>query len=264
MEVVGTDNESVGHHMFFILTGQIKNKRDVRNRSYPAAMDTVAGLVLWLAPITVLAMLSPVVFLNAATVAANRGPRDRWRFVAGNAAVLAVLGALAMGLLGVAAEQLALRELSSRWVDGILAGLLFVLATVFARGLLRDRKWHALTAQTGNQNAGRVEVSLPRSVGGWGAVGMITNLTTVSLYVAMAQRIGVSALPLVWQVIILAIVTVLVLLPAWVPMILASVLPGRSAVGPAARQRISSWTRGFALVASLSGAIYLSILALAV
>ena len=169
-------------------------------------------------------------------------------------------GALAMGLLGVAAEQLALRELSSRWVDGILAGLLFVLAFTFLRGLLRDRRWHALIAQTGNESVGRVEVSLPRSLGGWGALGMITNLTTVSIYVAMAQRIGVSGLPLAGKVVILAIVTVLVLLPAWVPMVLASVLPGRSAVGPAARQRISSWSRGFALVASLSGAIYLVIL----
>lgn len=226
-------------------------------------MDTVAGLVLWLAPLTVLAMISPVVFLNAAAVAAGRGPGQRWRFVAGNAAVLVVLGALAMGLLGAAAEQLALRELSSRWVDAILAALLFVLATTFARGLLRDRKGWAVAAQPGVEGARQVEVSLPRSLGGWGALGMITNLTTISLYVAMAQRIGVSGLPLAGQVIILAIVTVLVLLPAWVPMVLTSVLPGRFAVGPVARQRISSWTRGFALLASLSGALYLSLLALA-
>lgn len=225
-------------------------------------MDTVAGLVLWLAPLTVLAMISPVVFLNAAAVAAGRGPGQRWRFVAGNAAVLVVLGALAMGLLGAAAEQLALRELSSRWVDGILAALLFVLATAFARGLLRDRARHQLPG-AGDGDAPRAEVSLPRSLGGWGALGMITNLTTISLYVAMAQRIGVSGLPLAGQVIILAIVTVLVLLPAWVPMVLTSVLPGRFAVGPVARQRISSWTRGFALLASLSGALYLSLLALA-
>lgn len=226
-------------------------------------MDTVAGLALWLAPLTVLAMVSPVVFLNAAAVAASRGPGQRWRFVAGNAAVLAVLGALAMGLFGAAAERVALRELSSRWVDAILAALLFVLAAAFARGLYRDRKGRARAARPGTEAARQFEVSLPRSLGGWGALGMISNLPTVSLYVAMAQRIGVSGLPLPGRVVILAIVTVFVLLPAWAPMVLVSVLPGRFVVGPVARQRISSGGRGFALVASLSGAFYLSVLALA-
>ncbi|SDB95709.1 hypothetical protein GA0111570_111110 [Raineyella antarctica] len=221
-------------------------------------MNAFASLVVWLAPLTVLAMISPVVFLNASTVAANRGPSYRWRFLAGNAVVLAVLGALAMGLLGVAAEQAALRELSSRWVDGALGALLGVLAASLLRGLLRDR-----ARRKAHQVAGTTDVhtpaSLPRSLGGWGALGMVTNLTTVSLYVAMAQRIGVAELPLAVRIVVLLVVTTLVLVPAWVPMVLAAALPGRTPMTPATLRRVSSWTRGFAFLASSFGAIYLVI-----
>lgn len=234
------------------------------------------GLLLWLAPLTVLAMISPVVFVNASTVAANRGPRQRWRFVAGNAAVLVVLGAVAMGLLGVAAEEMALRQLSSRWVDGVLGVLLGLLSATLLRGLLVDRAARradhdAQVATTGDsmrpptdlaQLAGGpaslpTAASLPRSMGGWGALGMITNLTTLSLYVAMAQRIGVAALPLAVRIAVLAVVTALVLAPAWAPMLLASVLPGRAAVGPAVVRRISAGSRGLAFLASGIGSVYL-------
>lgn len=246
-------------------------------------MSTFGGLLLWLAPLTVLAMISPVVFVNASTVAAHRGPRYRWRFVAGNAAVLVVLGALAMGLLGVAVEEAALRQLSSRWVDGVLGVLLGLLSATLLRGLLADRRSRRAPAVDGvgpvtavlgphggaaappDDGVGlptdparlTAEASLPRSMGGWGALGMITNLTTISLYVAMAQRIGVADLPLLARISVLAVVTALVLAPAWVPMVLATVLPGRVAVGPGTVRRLSSWARGIAFVASGFGAVYL-------
>lgn len=249
-----------------------------------APVGTFVGLLLWLAPLTVLAMISPVVFVNASTVAANRGPRYRWRFIAGNAAVLVALGALAMGLLGAAVEEAALRQLSSRWVEGVLGLLLGLLSATLLRSLLADRDSPRAEAADDEgrigtpSGAGRpatvlatgdpaaltgdtaplpTVASLPRSMGGWGALGMITNLTTVSLYVAMAQRIGVTVLPWAVRIGVLAVVTALVLVPAWMPMLLASVLPGRVTVGPGVVRRISSWARGIACLASGIGAVYL-------
>lgn len=223
-------------------------------------MNEIASLLLWLAPLTLLAMISPVVFLNASTVAAHRGPRGRWQFVAGNALVLIVLGTLSMGLLGVAAEQLAMRELSSRWVDWAMGGLLLLLAISLWRGILKDRARH----RAGEVTTVQQQPSLPRSLGGWGALGMVTNLTTVALYVAMAQRIGVSAVSLALRIIVLLVVTVLVLLPAWAPMVLASLLPERATLSAATLRRLLSWTRGFSLIATLVGAVYLMVHAMLV
>lgn len=242
-------------------------------------MTEFGGLVVWLVPLTLLAMISPVVFLNATTVATNAGAGYRWRFVGGNAFVLLALGTLAMGLFGAAAQQATVRELSSRWVDALLAGLLLVLAVTMIRGLRHDRA-RARAADAPDDvpsatrptaagppaaaaaGAGAGPASLPRSPAGWGAIGMAANLPTIALYVAMATRIGVTDLPLPVRIGVLAIVTAMVLVPVWAPIVLATVAPGHAALGPQAVQRVSSWSRVFAAVASLAGAIYLAVRAL--
>ncbi len=242
-------------------------------------MTEFGALMVWLAPLTLLAMISPVVFLNATTVATNAGAGYRWRFVGGNAFVLLALGTLAMGLFGAAAQQATVRELSSRWVDALLAGLLLVLAVTMIHGLLSDRARDRTATGTPDASgdpsaasptagpraaaaAGAGPASLPRSPAGWGAIGMAANLPTIALYVAMATRIGVTDLPLPVRIGVLAIVTALVLVPVWAPIVLATVAPGHAALGPQAVQRVSSWSRVFAAVASLAGAIYLAVRAL--
>lgn len=215
-------------------------------------MTSIGGLLLWLLPLTLLAMISPVMFLNASTVAANRGPADRWRFVAGNGVVLVVLGVLAMGLLGAALEQ-ATEELFSRRVEIVLGVLMMFVSGALLRGLLTDRA---------RQKAGEpapvvAEPNLPRSLVGWGAVSMITNLTTVPLYLAMAQRIGASTLPLVVRIVLLAVVTVLVLAPAWGPVLVANRVPPERRLSERTLRRVSWWMRVGSFVASLAGALLL-------
>ncbi|WOQ17282.1 hypothetical protein [Raineyella sp. W15-4] len=213
-------------------------------------MTSTGGLLLWLLPLTVLAMISPVMFLNASTVAANRGPSDRWRFVAGNAIVLVVLGTLGMGLLGAAVEEAATRELDSRRVEAILGVLLLAVAIVLFRGLLADR-----ARQRAGEPATVVsEPHLPRSLVGWGALSMITNLTTIPLYVAMAQRIGATPIPMVFRIVLLAVVTVLVLAPAWGPVIAAERAPAKRRMSDRTLRRVSWWMRVGSFVASLAGA----------
>lgn len=215
-------------------------------------MTSFAGLLLWLLPLTLLAMISPVMFLNASTVAANRGPADRWRFVAGNGAVLVVLGVLAMGLLGAALEQ-ATEELFSRRVEAVLGVVMMFFSGALLRGLLADRD---------RQKAGEpapvvTEPSLPRSLVGWGALSMITNLTTVALYLAMAQRIGASTLPLVVRIGLLAVVTALVLVPAWGPAVAANRVPAQRRMSERTLRRVSWWMRVGSFAASLAGALLL-------
>ena len=217
-------------------------------------MKGLAELLVWLAPLTLLAMLSPVVLVNASTVALNRGPGYRWRFVAGNGAVLVVLGSLTMGLLGATASRLTVQELSSRWFEGVLGALLAVLAVVLLRGWQGDRQVQDRdVAPLGPVPVSVPPATLPRSAAGWGALGMASNLPTIALFVAMAQRIGVADLPWPGRIVVMALVTVLVLLP----IVLVTVTPGRAVLSPGLLRRISSTMRVVAIVASAAGAVYL-------
>lgn len=223
-------------------------------------MSALAALLAWLVPLTVLAMLSPVVFVNASTVAASGDASYRWRFVAGNAAVLVLLGTLTMGLFGATASVLTVRELSSRWFEGVLGVLLAVLAVSLLRSLLHDRRRNGDVAGTGSTTVrpeAVVPVTLPRSAAGWGALGMAANLPTTALYVAMAQRVGVAELPWPLRVAVMAVVTVLVLLPAWLPTMLTALAPGRAVLSPRLMRRAAGTMRAVAVVASAAGAVYL-------
>lgn len=219
-------------------------------------MTSIGGLLLWLLPLTLLAMISPVMFLNSSTVAANRGPADRWRFVAGNGVVLVVLGVLAMGLLGAALEQAA-EELFSRRVEVVLGVLMMFVSGTLLRGLLPDRARRPAGDREPVSVPVVAEPNLPRSLVGWGALSMITNLTTVPLYLAMAQRIGASPLPLVVRIGLLAVVTVLVLAPAWGPVIAAGRVPAQRRLSERTLRRVSWWMRVGSFVASLAGALLL-------
>ncbi|WOP19370.1 hypothetical protein [Raineyella sp. LH-20] len=216
-------------------------------------MTSTGGLLLWLLPLTVLAMISPVMFLNSSTVAASRGPADRWRFVAGNALVLVVLGALGMGLLGAALEEAATRELDSQRVEAALGLLMLVVAAALLRGLLMDRA----RQRAGHPAPVATEPHLPRSLVGWGALSMVTNLTTVPLYLAMAERIGASPIPVAVRIGLLAVVTVLVLAPAWGPVVAAERVPANRRLSERTLRRVSWWMRVGSFAASLAGAVLL-------
>ncbi len=219
-------------------------------------MEGVGGLVAWLIPLSLLAAISPVVFLNASTVVTHAGLRGGWRFLAGNVAVLVVLGTVGMGLLGATVAQQAEREFASRRIDVLLGVLLVVLAVSMVRGPDRDRHGSTSPEKPSAHPAG-AEPGLPRSLIGWGALGMATNLTTVPLYLAMAQRIGAADLPAGEGIALLATVTVAVLAPAWTPMAVRAVAPRRSRLSPQLRDRIAGWTTRGSVIACLAGAFAL-------
>ncbi|TWE11558.1 hypothetical protein [Rudaeicoccus suwonensis] len=205
-------------------------------------------LILGLLPLVLLASISPVIFLNASSVAASSGARAVLRFVVGNAIVLTILGTLSLGLLGAAAASFAQRELASRTADGILAALLLA----YGARLLVAEMHHQRAADRSMGTA-----PAPQGLVSWGVLGMATNFTTLPLYIAVAQRLGSSTLPGWLAVVTLAVVTVLVLTPAWLPGLLVRVAPAATNVSPQTRAKVAASTRAASIVACLLGSIFL-------
>lgn len=213
-----------------------------------SAQDVVASagtVALSVLPLTILAAVSPVIFLNASTVATNDGERGAMQFLAGNALVLAVLGGASMGLLGAAAADDAARALASRWVDAALALVLIGYAVKLIR-----------TPPKPPPTTGQAVVP-SRGIFAWGVIGMLTNYTTLPLYLSVAQRLGASPLPAVVNVVYLLVATALVLTPAWLPALLFRVAPDLVVVSPRWEGRIARGTRTASIVACFIGATFL-------
>ncbi len=205
---------------------------------------SAGAVALSVLPLTILASWSPVVFLNASTVATNEGEHGAVRFIAGNALVLCIIGGASIGLLGATAANETARALASRWVDAALALVLIGYAVRLIRTPPKPPP---------------SEPSLERRRGvfAWGVVGMLTNYTTLPLYVSVAQRLGASPLPAVVNVLYLLVATVIVLMPAWVPALVFKFAPDKVGVSPRMQQRIAHWTRWASVVACLIGATFL-------
>lgn len=206
-------------------------------------MSSAGALALSILPLTLLAAISPIVFLNASTVASNTGMRGAAQFVGGNLLVLGVIGAASMGLLGAAAASFTERELASRTVDALLA----LLLVGYGVRLLRRHTTPA-PADPGDPH---------RGVFAWGAIGMATNFTTLPLYVAVAQRLGSSPLPVEVTVPCLVASTAVVLTPAWLPALLLRLAPSRVGVKDRGRARVARWTRVASIAACGVGGTFL-------
>ncbi len=205
---------------------------------------SAGAVALSVLPLSILASWSPVVFLNASTVASNEGERGALRFLAGNALVLVVIGGASIGLLGATAADDTARALASRWVDAVLALVLIG----YAVKLIRTPPAPPSTEP---------DQTPSRGVFAWGVVGMLTNFTTLPLYVSVAQRLGASPLPAVVNVVYLVVATVIVLAPAWIPALVFRFAPDKVGVSPRWRLRIAHGTRWASVVACCVGATFL-------
>lgn len=210
-------------------------------------MHGLGHLLVGLLPVVLLASISPVVTLNASTAVSTEGQRGGWRFVAGQAAVLLVIGSACVGMLGAAASDVAEREIASHTVDRML-GLALLLYGVW----LAWKWWSA--RNTVHDGAGR---PTSRGMFGWGALGMATNFTSLPLYAAACQRIGASGLWWAVRVPLAAVVTACVLTPSWSPVLLARLRPGGGDVSPRTRARVARWTSLASTLACLLGGVVL-------
>lgn len=209
-------------------------------------MSELSSLLLFVLPVSLLAAVSPIVFLNASTVLTNFGQRGARQFLGGNALVLSFIGLVTLGVLGEGIAALAEDELASRIVEVILGALLFGYGVVLWRSYLRSR-----APESPEQD--QLHHARRHGLFAFGMLGMATNYTTLPLYVAAGQRIGVAPIGLVWRVLLLALVTVIVLAPAWLPMMAVRVSPGGGRLSPKTRSRIASGTRLATIIACFVG-----------
>lgn len=208
-------------------------------------MMAFIGLVWAVVPVAFVACISPVVFLNASTVFTQAGRAGALRFLAGNAVVVAALGVASMGLLGAAAESDAQREIASRTVDRFL-GLILLCYGAY----LMVRWWQKGAEPSATKSADRGEF-------GWGVLGMATNFTTLPLVMSIGQRLGTGSTPLLARALLLVITLGIVLAPAWLPMVLATVSPGHSQLRPQTRARVERATSLISAIACLVGSLVL-------
>jgi len=154
-----------------------------------------------------------------------------------------------MGLMGAAPSQLIAADLASRGVDLALA---LVLIAYGAWQVVRSRR----NRTAAGASRGTKDEALPtggRALFATGLLGMLTNFTTLPLYLSVAQRIGTVAAPWWARALLLLLVVVVVATPVWLPVGLRAVAPEHSQLGPETRRKIQTATQRISIGACFVG-----------
>jgi hypothetical protein len=210
---------------------------------------SVATFLVHSLPLVLIAALSPVLFLNASRVVEAVGISAGFCFAGGAVFCLVAFGIPAMGLMGAATSQLVATGLASRGVDLILA-LLLIGYGVWQ--IVRSRRHRTTSgASRGNQDD-----ALPtggRALFAAGLLGMVTNFTSLPLYLSVAQRIGTVAAQWSIRSVLLVMVIVVVAAPVWLPIALRAVAPKHSGLRPKTQRRIQTATQRISIGACFVG-----------
>jgi cytochrome c biogenesis protein CcdA len=175
----------------------------------------MTDLLAQIVPLALASAISPVIFLlqlNTLT-----GPRPLTRgaaLTAGAAIVLIVVSTLGVALGGTGFSE---RE-TLQAVINIVFGVLLVAVGLFA--LLRPPKPKPPAPDPSPASARRSFLA--------GAGGMATNVTTFALYTPALALIAGSGLPLGQRGLAGLVILLIALMVAWVPLLLAAVVPGAS------------------------------------
>jgi hypothetical protein len=211
---------------------------------------TIATFLAHSLPLVLIAAVSPVLFLNASRVVEAAGIPAGLFFAGGAVLCLVALGIPTMGVMGAATSQLLAADLASRGVDLTLA---VVLITYGAWQIVRSRRDQSAAA---GASRGNKDDALPRGGRGLfavGLLGMLTNFTTLPLYLSVAQRIGTVIAPWWTRALLLVFVVVVVAAPVWLPVGLRAVAPEHSGIRPETRRRIQTATQRFSIGACFLG-----------
>jgi threonine/homoserine/homoserine lactone efflux protein len=212
---------------------------------------TVAAFLAHSLPLVLIAAVSPVLFLNGSRVVEAAGISAGLCFAGGAVLCLVALGIPTMGLMGAATSQLLATDLASRGVDLTLALVLIAYGAWQVARSRRDRT--ATSASRGNKDD-----ALPtggRALFAAGLLGMLTNFTTLPLYLSVAQRIGTVAAAWWAQALLLVLVVVVVAAPAWLPVGLRAIAPEHSRIRPETRGRIQTATQRISIGACFVGGV---------
>jgi hypothetical protein len=208
---------------------------------------TVAAFLAHSLPLVLIAAVSPVLFLNASRVVEAAGISAGLLFAGGAVLCLVALGIPTMGLMGATTSQRVAADLASRGVDLALA---LVLIAYGAWQVVRSRRTVA------GASRGTKDDALPtggRALFAAGLLGMLTNFTSLPLYLSVAQRIGTVATPWWARALLLVLVIVVVAVPVWLPVGLRAVAPEHSGLKPETRRRIQTATQRISIGACFVG-----------
>jgi hypothetical protein len=210
---------------------------------------TVEAFLVHSLPLVLIAAVSPVLFLNASRVVEAAGISAGLYFAGGAVLCLVGLGIPTMGLMGAATSQRVAADLASRSVDLALA---LVLIAYGAWQVVRSRRNRTAAGAT----SGNKDDALPtggHALFAAGLLGMITNFTSLPLYLSVAQRIGTVAAPWWTRALLLILVIVVVAIPVWFPVGLRAVAPKHSGIRPETRRRIQTATQRISIGACFLG-----------
>ncbi|HET9301513.1 MAG TPA: GAP family protein [Propionibacteriaceae bacterium] len=210
---------------------------------------TVATFLAHSLPLVLIAAVSPVLFLNASRVIQAAGISAGLCFAGGAVLCLVALGIPTMGLMGAATSQLIAADLASRGVDLVLA---LVLIAYGAWQVVRSRRNRTATGAPSGTKDGALPTGV-RALFAAGLLGMLTNFTSLPLYLSVAQRIGTVAAPGWARALLLVLVVVIVAVPVWLPVGLKAVAPEHSGLKPETRRRIQTATQRISIGACFVG-----------
>jgi hypothetical protein len=210
---------------------------------------TVATFLAHSLPLVLIAAVSPVLFLNASRVVQAAGIAAGLCFGGGAVLCLVALGIPTMGLMGAATSQQVAADLASRRVDLALA---LVLIAYGAWQVVRSHRHHSAAADSSETK----DHALPtggRALLAAGLLGMLTNFTTLPLYLSVVQRIGTVAVPWWARSLLLILVIVIVATPVWLPVGLRAVVPKHSGLRPETQRKIQTATQRVSIGACFLG-----------
>ena len=210
---------------------------------------TVATFLAHSLPLVLIAAVSPVLFLNASRVVQAAGIAAGLCFGGGAVLCLVALGIPTMGLMGAATSQQVAADLASRRVDLALA---LVLIAYGVWQVVRSHRHHSAAGDSSETK----DHALPtggRALLAAGLLGMLTNFTTLPLYLSVVQRIGTVAVPWWARSLLLILVIVIVATPVWLPVGLRAVVPKHSGLRPETQRKIQTATQRVSIGACFLG-----------
>jgi len=210
---------------------------------------TVATFLAHSLPLVLIAAVSPVLFLNASRVVEAAGISAGLYFGGGAVLCLIALGVPTLGLMGATTSQLLAADLASRSVDLALA---LVLIAYGAWQVVRSHR-HRSAAGDSSETKDHALPAGGRALFAAGLLGMITNFTTLPLYLSVAQRIGTVTVPWWAKALLLVMVVIVVATPVWLPVGLRAVVPAHSGLSPETRRKIQTATQRISIGACFLG-----------
>jgi hypothetical protein len=210
---------------------------------------TVATFLAHSLPLVLIAAVSPVLFLNASRVVEAAGISAGLYFGCGAVLCLIALGVPTLGLMGATTSQLLAADLASRSVDLALA---LVLIAYGSWQVVRSHR-HRSAAGDSSETKDHALPTGGRALFAAGLLGMITNFTTLPLYLSVAQRIGTVTVPWWVKALLLVMVVIVVATPVWLPVGLRAVVPAHSGLRPETRRKIQTATQRISIGACFLG-----------